>query len=137
MPHGFCLAAANEPERNVAAALLERMRGECKLHGSELVIGDRGFAGHAFEQIVAALAAGLLPPDRATDDPASAPSAPSGDGSNRSSTPPKANSRSNVTAAAHSTVAGTTGGPATPASTSPPMATEGKTHWVRRRPRAG
>jgi hypothetical protein len=62
MPHGFCLAAANEPERNVAAALLERMRGECKLHGSELVIGDRGFAGHAFEQIVAALAAGLLPP---------------------------------------------------------------------------
>jgi hypothetical protein len=69
MPHGFCLAAANEPERNVAAALLERMRGECKLHGSELVIGDRGFAGHAFEQIVAALAAGLLPPDRSDGRP--------------------------------------------------------------------
>ena len=64
MPHGFCLAAANEPEREVAAALLDRMRHDGSLQGDELVIGDKGFAGVEFEQIVSQLAAGFLRPDR-------------------------------------------------------------------------
>ncbi|MGH3003300.1 MAG: IS982 family transposase [Gaiellaceae bacterium] len=64
MPHGFCLAAANEPEREVAAALLEQMRRDGSLHGQEVVIGDKGFAGAEFEQTVRSLTAGLLRPDR-------------------------------------------------------------------------
>jgi hypothetical protein len=64
MPHGFCLAPANEPEREVAAALLERMRESGSLHGEELIVGDKGFAGEEFEQIVRSLAAELLRPDR-------------------------------------------------------------------------
>lgn len=64
MPHGFCLAPANEPEREVAAALLDRMRRDGSLQGYELVIGDKGFAGAEFEQIVGQLAAGFLRPDR-------------------------------------------------------------------------
>jgi hypothetical protein len=69
MPHGFCLAPANQPEREVAAALLERMHRDGSLHGAEFVIGDKGFAGDEFEQIVAALAAGLLRPDRRDEQP--------------------------------------------------------------------
>ena len=68
MPHGFCLAPANEPEREVAAALLERMRAEGSLHGFEFIIGDKGFAGEEFEQLVSQLATQLLRPDR-RDEP--------------------------------------------------------------------
>jgi hypothetical protein len=64
MPHGFCLAPANEPEREVAAAMLDRMRREGMLHGNEIVIGDKGFAGKEFEQIVTELATAFLRPDR-------------------------------------------------------------------------
>ena len=66
---GFCLAPANEPEREVAAALLERMRRDGSLHGDELLIGDKGFAGEEFEQIVATLTTGLLRPDRRDEQP--------------------------------------------------------------------
>jgi hypothetical protein len=69
MPHGFCLAPANEPEREVAAALLERMRRSGSLHGAELIIGDKGFAGEEFEQIARSLATGLLRPDRRDEPP--------------------------------------------------------------------
>jgi hypothetical protein len=69
MPHGFCLAAANEPEREVAAALLERMRRDGSLHGAELLIGDKGLAGQEFEQIAATFTAGLLRPDRRDEQP--------------------------------------------------------------------
>lgn len=69
MPHGFCLAPANEPEREVAAALLERMRRDGSLHGGELVIGDKGFTGNEFEQTVASLTAGFLRPDRRDEQP--------------------------------------------------------------------
>jgi hypothetical protein len=64
MPIYFCLAPANEPEREVAAAMLERARREGLLSGEEIVIGDKGFAGQEFEQIVAALDAQLIRPDR-------------------------------------------------------------------------
>jgi hypothetical protein len=59
LPVGFELAAANAPERVVAAELLERV-----LQGGEIVIGDKGFAGAEFEQHVSALGARLLRPDR-------------------------------------------------------------------------
>ena len=64
MPRGFCLAPANEPECEVAAALLERT-----LTGDETVVGDEGLAGEEFEQIVAALGARLVRPDRRDKQP--------------------------------------------------------------------
>ena len=69
MLHGFCLAAANEPEREVAAALLDRMRRTGQLHGEEIVIGDKGFAGQELEQTVRELTTGLLRPDRKNEQP--------------------------------------------------------------------
>jgi hypothetical protein len=69
MPQGFCLAPANEPEREVAAALLDRMRRSGSLQGDELIVGDKGFAGEEFEQIVRSLAAELLRPDRRDEQP--------------------------------------------------------------------
>jgi hypothetical protein len=69
MPHGFCLAPANEPEREVAAALLERMRRSGALHGEELIVSDKGLAGEEFEQLVGSLTAGLLRPDRRDEQP--------------------------------------------------------------------
>ena len=69
MPHGFCLAPANEPEREVAAALLERMRRSGALRGDELVVTDKGLAGEEFEQIARSFTAGLLRPDRRDEPP--------------------------------------------------------------------
>lgn len=69
MPHGFCLAPASEPEREVAAALLDRMRQGGSLQGDELVIGDKGFAGGEFEEIVRSLTAAFLRPDRRDEQP--------------------------------------------------------------------
>ncbi len=51
-------------ERDVAAALLDRMRRNGALRGDELVIADKGFSGAELEQIVQELAAQLLRPDR-------------------------------------------------------------------------
>jgi DDE family transposase len=64
LPVGFELAAANAPERAVAAELLERV-----LEPGQVVIGDKGFAGADFEQHVHTLGATLLRPDR-KDEPA-------------------------------------------------------------------
>jgi hypothetical protein len=69
MPISFCLAPANEPEREVAAALLERARRAGLLTGGEVVVGDKGFAGEEFEQIVAAFDATLIRPDRKGEKP--------------------------------------------------------------------
>jgi hypothetical protein len=69
MPISFCLAPANEPERDVAAAMLERARHDGMLCGGEIIIGDKGFAGEEFEQIVAALDATLIRPDRRDETP--------------------------------------------------------------------
>lgn len=70
MPVAFCLAPANEPEREVAAALLERAaRGEL-LHGQEIFIADKGFAGAEFERFIRdALGAQLIRPDRRDERP--------------------------------------------------------------------
>lgn len=64
MPIAFCLAPANEPEREVAELLLER-----GLKGGELVVGDKGLAGHEFEQLVASFGATFVRPDRADETP--------------------------------------------------------------------
>jgi len=64
MPVAFCLAPANEPEREVAAAMLDRARRDGLLTGEELIVSDKGFAGQEFEQIVASLDAQLIRPDR-------------------------------------------------------------------------
>ncbi len=69
MPVSFCLAPANEGEREVAAAMLERARREGLLTGGEIIISDRGFAGAEFEQIVASLDATLIRPDRKDEKP--------------------------------------------------------------------
>ncbi len=69
MPVSFCLAPANEPEREVAAALLERARKQELLTGGEIIVTDKGFAGREFEQIVAELDATLIRPDRKDEPP--------------------------------------------------------------------
>lgn len=68
MPVSFCLAAANEPEREVAAALLDRAHRRGMLDGGEIIITDKGFAGREFEAIVNSLDATLVRPDR-KDEP--------------------------------------------------------------------
>lgn len=69
MPVSFCLAPANEPEREVASALLERARDGGLLTGGEIVVADKGFAGEEFESLVASLDALLVRPDRRDEKP--------------------------------------------------------------------
>jgi len=59
MPIGFDLVAANVPERQAAAEILERL----PLVG-RTIIADKGFAGAEFEQLVGDLGGRLLRPDR-------------------------------------------------------------------------
>lgn len=69
MPVSFCLAPANEPEREVAAALLERARDRGMLTGEEVIVTDKGFAGREFEHLVSCLDATLIRPDRKDEAP--------------------------------------------------------------------
>jgi hypothetical protein len=69
MPVSFCLAPANEPEREVAATMLDRARHSGLLTGDEVIIGDKGFAGREFEEIVSSLDATLVRPDRKDEKP--------------------------------------------------------------------
>ena len=64
MPIDFCLAKANLPERQVAAALLEGT----PLRPGQLIVADKGFAGAEFADLVAQLGACLVRPDR-KDEP--------------------------------------------------------------------
>jgi Transposase DDE domain len=63
MPIAFELAAANAPERQVAAEMLDGVELE-----GYTVIADKGFAGEEFEQHMASLGARFLRPDRG-DEP--------------------------------------------------------------------
>lgn len=63
MPIGYELAAANVPERQAAAEMLDRV----PLAGY-VVIADKGFAGHDFEAQMASRGATFLRPDR-KDEP--------------------------------------------------------------------
>jgi Transposase DDE domain len=69
MPVAFCLAAANEPEREVAAALLDQAHRGQLLVGGEIICADKGFAGKQFEQIVSSFDAKLVRPDRKDERP--------------------------------------------------------------------
>ena len=69
MPIAFCLAAANEPEREVCEALLEGARRSELLTGEEVLISDKGLAGEDFEQVVASLDLSLIRPDRRDERP--------------------------------------------------------------------
>lgn len=64
LPIGFELAAANAPERVVAAELLERV-----LQPGETVICDKGFAGADFEEHITSLGGTILRPDRRDEPP--------------------------------------------------------------------
>jgi hypothetical protein len=69
MPVSFALAPANEGERDVAAAMLERARREGLLQGGEVILADKGFAGQEFEETVASFDATLIRPDRKGEKP--------------------------------------------------------------------
>lgn len=69
MPISFCLAPANDPEREVALAMLDRARERGLLHGGEIIVGDKGFASHEFERSVARLDATFARPDRRDETP--------------------------------------------------------------------
>lgn len=58
-PRAAILAGADQPEREIALTLLPRA-----LHGGELVIADKGYAGKDFEAAVGQLGAQLLRPAR-------------------------------------------------------------------------
>jgi hypothetical protein len=62
-PRAAILAGADHQERDVALRLLPRA-----LHGGELVIADKGYAGREFEHAVADMGARLLRPNR-KDEP--------------------------------------------------------------------
>jgi hypothetical protein len=69
MPIYFALAPANEGEREVAAAMLERARKAGLLQGGKTILADKGFAGAEFEEIVASFDATLVRPDRKGERP--------------------------------------------------------------------
>jgi hypothetical protein len=66
LPVAWCLATPKLGEREVVAALLDHERG--RLRPGLVILADKGFAGHEFDQVVAAHGAVLLRPDRA-DEP--------------------------------------------------------------------
>lgn len=69
MPVSFCLAPANEPEREIATAMLQRSHDRGLLTGGEIIVSDKGFAGVEFERTVAELDATLVRPDRRDEQP--------------------------------------------------------------------
>jgi len=65
IPVDFCLAPANQPEREVAAAMLARR----PLVPGQVLVTDKGLASAEFEQFIAQMGALMVRPDRA-DEPA-------------------------------------------------------------------
>lgn len=93
MPVIWGLADPKIGEREVTRALLEHDH-HVILKG-QVILGDKGFAGREFEAFITEdLGATLVRPDRKDENPASAGSAASGNGSNPSLTPSKASSAS-------------------------------------------
>ena len=66
LPVAWCLATPKLGEREVVAAMLDHERH--RLRPGLVIVADKGFAGHDFEQLVTAHGAVLLGPDRA-DEP--------------------------------------------------------------------
>jgi len=101
MPVAWCLADPKIGEREVAAALLAHAARTGALRPGLTLIGDKGFAGQDFEDLLrSGFGLHLVRPDRRDETPATGPSAGSGSGSSRSTTPSRASSISNATAAA-------------------------------------
>jgi hypothetical protein len=101
MPVAWCLATPKLGEREVAAELLAHAARMSALRPGLTLIGDKGFAGREFEDLVTTgFALDLVRPTAATRHPGTGPSAGSASGSSRSTTPSKASSTSNATAAA-------------------------------------
>ena len=69
LPVSWCLANPTQGEREVAEGLLDHAARRHILRPGMVIVGDKGFAGRAFEQVVAELDARLVRPDRA-DEPA-------------------------------------------------------------------
>ena len=69
VPVAWCLANPAQGEREVAEGLLDQAARQHILRPGMVILGDKGFAGRAFEQLVAELDARLVRPDRA-DEPA-------------------------------------------------------------------
>lgn len=65
LPTDFALAPANEPEREVVAAMLDRQ----PLAAGQVLVADKGFAGRDFERLVHAQGAILVRPDRTGELP--------------------------------------------------------------------
>jgi hypothetical protein len=66
LPVAWCLATPKLGEREVVAALLDHE--QARLRPGLLILGDKGFAGRDFAQVIAGHGARLLRPDRA-DEP--------------------------------------------------------------------
>jgi hypothetical protein len=100
MPIMWCLANPKLGEREVVAALLEH--NHRLIRTGQILLADKGFAGREFAQLTDSLGLRLLRPDRRdeTRPTATATSAASVNGSNRSTKPSKANSTSKTTARA-------------------------------------
>ena len=70
MPVAWCLADPKIGEREVAAALLDRAARVGALRPGLILIGDKGFAGREFEDLVTAgYAMSLIRPDRRDETP--------------------------------------------------------------------
>jgi hypothetical protein len=70
MPVAWCLASPKIGERQVAAALLAHARRNHALRPGLILIGDKGFAGREFEQLVtASFQLSLVRPDRRDEVP--------------------------------------------------------------------
>lgn len=65
LPVDFALAPANQPERDIAAAMLARQ----PLRPGQTLVTDKGFAGAEFEAFVAGMGATLVRPDRRNEPP--------------------------------------------------------------------
>ena len=101
MPAAWCLADPKIGEREVAAELLAHAARTGALRPGLILIGDKGFAGREFEDLVTSgYGLHLVRPDRRTRHPGTGPSAGSGSGSSRSTTPSRASWTWNGTAAA-------------------------------------
>lgn len=86
MPIGWELAAANVGERVVAAEMLQRIPV-----AGHIVLADKGFAGHEFEQLMPPTAPPSYGQTAKTNHAGSVNSAPFVNGSNRRSGPAKDN----------------------------------------------
>ena len=101
MPVAWCLASPAIGEREVAGGLLAHTGRICAVRPVLTLIGDKGFAGQEFEDLVTTgFGLHLVLPDRRDEAPVTARSAGSGSGSSRSTTPSKASWTWNATAAA-------------------------------------